>query len=222
MMSLEKRNSLYVNSFPRTGNTYLQQSLQRFIYNNNLNVELFSHDHDHLLLLNPFINQVAILRDPTACVSSFILMYLSPNYESSRSRAYSEMQDLIDDNLMLYVNFITNMLISKNVAILRFEDLSNKDINSICVSILKYFSLVDQQDFKFLSERDISDNESLNNKKHSSDIYLLNYPKDYSLIPERDTVISLIRSSKNFDLALDAYQEIYKRLDESVRFLTFS
>jgi len=221
MMSLEKRTSLCVNSFPRTGNTYLQQSLENIIHKNNLQVEFFSHNHDHILLLNPFVNQVSVLRDPESAVLSFILMYMSPRYEGLRSKAYSELQNLVDENLMLYVHFITNMLLSKNTAIIKFEDLVKEDINKICFSIFNHFNINLNFSIRYISESEVSANKSLNDKKNSSDIYLSNYPKDYSLIPERNDVINSIRSSKNFGLALDAYSKVYKTLEDSNRFLKF-
>jgi len=203
-MSLEKRNRLCVNSFPRTGNTYLQQSIELFIKKNNLNhISFNSHTHDHLLLLNNNISQVTVLRNPMDTITSLILMFINPN--NSVDEIFKELDYLIDEELKLYMLFLSNINDYDYLAVLKFDDLINSNINEIIYKIFNYLNIDINNEPILITENDINQNINNNIKKHNGNLYALNYPKDKNLIPERGLIMQKIKVSRYFNDAIKIY-----------------
>lgn len=209
MMSLEKKIKLYVNSFPRTGNTYLQQSLQTIIINNKMYyIQFASHTHDHLLLLDNDINQVSSLRNPLDSIASFIVMQINPSNKDHSAEVIKELDYLIDEHTKLYINFINNMKKSKNLFVIKFEDLIVKDINDICLDIFNYFDIPIPKNIKLLDKINIENNIKTNQIKHNNSPYSLNYPRNYYDIPERDFILEAVKNSAYYSKAYEDYREV--------------
>lgn len=209
MMSLEKRTSLYVNSFPRTGNTYMQQSLQSIINNNKMYyIDFASHTHDHLLLLNNDINQVASLRNPLDTIASFIIMHINPSNKKHLEKVIKELDYLINEHTKLYISFINNMTKSNSLFVIKFEDLITKNINDTCLNIFNYFDIPFSKDIKLLDNVIIENNINNNKKRHNDSVYSLNYPRDYSNIPEREFILETVKNSAYYYKAYEDYIKV--------------
>ena len=205
IMLSEKNNILCINSFPRTGNTFLQQNIETFIKKNNIqDVYLISHTHDHLMILNDNLNQVSILRHPLETITSFVLMYIP----SQEYKINDEILKLIDDSIYLYIQFIMNMSKNKNIYIIKFNDLIKLDINKIIYDIFYFFNIPIKKQYIKNTSLDFFTHVELNKTKNQENYYSLNYPKTY--IKEKEDLIKEIIKSKGYSDALLIYKNFFE------------
>lgn len=194
-----------INSYPRSGNTYLHFSINRFIKKNELNnVELFPKYHDHSALLNNNINQVSILRNPLDSITSYALMMLWPSFKKIQE---DEISAFIDDITKLYIDFMNNMQISKNLIVIFFEDLINKDINYFIIKILNSFNISIPIDLKSLSEDELFEMRQDMKNIIQNNIYSGHMPRPYSMMPERDGIKQRVLNGKYYAEALSLYNK---------------
>lgn len=201
MMSSEKNNILCLNSFPRTGNTFLQQNIQTFIYKNNLNISFISHVHDYHLLLNNNLKQVSILRNPLDTLTSFILTYIP----SKGYKIDNELLELLDLNFDIYINFLENMQNKDYIYIIDFEYLISEDINKTIINILNYFNFEFDENYIEINKTDLMLHLEANKKKHKNNYYSLNYPKNNIL--EKVMIQEIIQNHKKYDNTLSKYKK---------------
>jgi hypothetical protein len=201
-----------INSYPRTGNTFMSYALRSAYELNGVAWErypIISHTHSkYLQRLKNDKNfyQISIVRNPIDTISSFVVHF-----------SFSDGVDLqINENLVrmsshcsrLYLEFYSEWLINKNATMISFEkmkDEPNKVINLIFDEIgLNYFKYIDPDHvLKTLRESDTESN---------SGIWTGHTPRDVESLKEYQIVKNFIISTDQYKECLDVYNKIMEEL----------
>lgn len=136
--------SLFINSFPRTGNRYLLNFLNRFLHVDN---QVYNSDtmHDFVMIQKPTPNQIVIIRDPKDTIPSFAILKKEVEGESGDTMAYA-----IDNWLEWHEYVLVNI---KNLYPFTFDQVSSDPISCL-LEIARIFSYghadeKEMRDFKY-------------------------------------------------------------------------
>lgn len=200
---LLEQTPLCVNAYPRYGNSYLADAIYYFLEKNKI-MHINFTSHGHSILEDDTINQVTILRNPLECIPSYALFYLWPLLKTIKKE---EIEEFVNDITELYIIFTNHMKNSENVLFIFFEDLIKKDINYFLKGIFNYFHINIPDNSIFLNHANLVRFKELSKVRVSNNVYKGNYPRDYSLMPERPLIIDIVKNGIFYKEATNKYYE---------------
>ena len=202
-----------LNSFRRTGNTFLSTALELSYFANNVDWKMYkinSHMHNKFLQRIPQSSsfyQVSILRNPEDTIISNCLY--DGNYTSTDMLSEDGAEFLCNQTVISYNLFYTEWIKNKNSKMILFESLTS-DINSVLNSI--YFDLgLDYS--KTITDLDIIDKIKFQDLTRGEGVFSGHIPRN-----SRDT--GEYQNIKKSLLKLDSYKEsmnIYKEILEELK-----
>lgn len=204
MMPLE----VVINSYPRTGNTFLITALNRAYIKNEINwynYPVVSHTHSkyiqRLSRENNFY-QVSMIRNPLDAVSSYII------YTAAQSNVDLNIKKDARDTsiycLKVYSEFYKEWLINKKARMIDFETIKN-DINEVIRIIfndinLEYLNTINNEDIiKEISESD---------QKNNSGLWMGHVPRDINSLDEYHIIKELLPQLTDYGKSFKIYEEV--------------
>lgn len=200
--------TLSIIGFPRSGNTYLEESLWLFLNKNKLlnKIKLITHEmhHHSVIELKKEQKRVLLLRNPIDCISSISYMYMQNNRDNIRE----ELDFCINEEINVYMLYINEYNKRKEeILLINFNDLIATDINITIKNILRYCN-IEKENISPITLNDVSEMKNKNFEKHNGNNYRMNYPRGIHSDPEFIHIKKQVEEHKNIRIALDAYNEI--------------
>lgn len=202
-----KKSYICVNSYPRSGSTYLTFCIQKFIEKNNIrDIQFVLKKHEHLMLSDSSIKQVCILRKPEESITSYALMMLWPIFKKIEEH---EIINFIEDISELYESFMKELIKSKSTMIILFEDLKSNDINKIIIKIFDYFNIYISDKAEPLSKKDLADIKEYMKSIVQNNLYSGHYPREISKILEKPYIENIVKNSSSYNDCNTLYNYVY-------------
>ena len=203
-------NKIPIIAYPRSGNTYLQMSLDTFIKVNSLDVSIESHGHNPLdLRLNE--KSIFILRDPLYAIASFCYMNVDPEYMQRRINTISSLHTFIDKQFNKYNLFITEFLKNNNSKLLPFDYLINEDINIVIANIFNYMGISLGPEIRYLTSHHQDSFPAHNSNYYENNKYGVNFPRGIENDPEYMHIYNSVKNHYKASRTKEVYQEIINK-----------
>lgn len=203
---------IIINSFKRTGNTFLSDALELSYFANNVDWEHYritSHMHNMFVQRIPQSEdfyQLTMIRNPEDTILSAALF--DGHYMASDFNSEEGVDFLCKQTSFLYNRFYDEWLKNKNARMIKFEDLTG-DINSVLKLIY--------QDLGLSYENGVTD-EGVKTKVRNSDsnrnetIFTAHLPRDIDNLKEYERLRESLLDLDVYKQSLEIYNNVLEAL----------
>lgn len=199
---------IVINSFKRTGNTFLSNAIDLSFFENNVDWEhyrLTSHMHNlflHRIPQSKDFYQITIVRNPAETIVSAALFdghYIASDFDSVEAVNF-----LCNQTSILYNRFYSEWLKNKNSKMIRFEDLI-KNINPVLKSI--YGDLGLDYTNNISSER-VTNNVASSDFNRKESIFTGHVPRGVDSLIEYETLKNTLLKSEIYKESVEIYNNV--------------
>lgn len=199
---------IVINSFKRTGNTFLSNAIDLSFFENNVDWEhyrLTSHMHNlflHRIPQSEDFYQITIVRNPAETIVSAALFdghYIASDFDSVEAVNF-----LCNQTSILYNRFYSEWLKNKNSKMIRFEDLI-KNINPVLKSI--YGDLGLDYTNNISSER-VTNNVASSDFNRKESIFTGHVPRGVDSLIEYETLKNTLLKSEIYKESVEIYNNV--------------
>jgi hypothetical protein len=173
-----------LNSFKRTGNTFLSNAISMSFFANDISLEDYrvsSHIHDrfiHKIPQSEDFYQISVIRKPEDTIISASLF--DGYFQQSNFNSEAHVEFLSNNTCRLYNLFYSEWLINKNAKMIKFEDLIN-DVNSVLKTIYSDLGLVHKNE---VDNEKIKNEILLSDSQRKENVFTRHLPRDSNETPE--------------------------------------
>jgi hypothetical protein len=202
-----------LNSFRRTGNTFLSTALELSYFANNVDWQSYKiNSHMHNLFLHRIpqssnFYQVTLLRNPEDTIISNALY--DGKYTSTDMFSEKSVESLCNQTVISYNRFYTEWLNNKNSKMILFENLVN-NVNLVLSSI--YSDLGLSYDIE-ISSADVLDNVGIQDLKRNEGVFAGHTPRGSKDTPEYESVKKSLAKIDQYNESLSIYKKILEALN---------
>lgn len=204
--------NVVLNSFKRTGNTFLSNAIELSYFANDVNWEEYrinSHMHNmfvHRIPQSEDFYQVTMIRNPADTIVSAALF--DGHYLSYDINSVEGVEFLCNQTVILYNLFYDEWLKNKNSKMIRFEDLTS-DVNSVLKSIYSDLGIEYKNDID--SER-VKNKIALSDSNTKENLFTGHIPRNVNSLAEYEKVKNCLLSLDKYKESVDIYEQIMEAL----------